>query len=515
MSEIEAIEGASGSKAVKAIKAYTQTTQDGTGETPSSPLQNFAALLQSFGQTLTGTDSYQQLLSDLFAGNPRPSYKEGFFGFPSTGLTATQKEALTKGMQSRIDQVLPGTMKVVEKNGMIGIEAKGLVEEKDVQALAALLLGYTDPTRALTTEQKAQVTQTLRVSSSTLTSTGGKATVVPIEAPAAGTKPMSPSDWAQLLGKLNIETNVMNLDAQMLANEAMGKLQKLMGEENVKAMLESFQKMAESQAKAAKWGFLSTIVAAVMIVVGAILTATGVGAAAGVALMLGGAMTLALQTEVGQQVMKAIVDAIAPGVVAILNAVMDSLAAVGSLFGADKAWAEKAKAGIEEYKEVITQVVVAIIMIVATMGAAAGAAAGMTAANAASATLRTMTQTVTTILGNIAKAIGQFFNITVEKVILIVQVSARVIQVGLEVGQAGMDAKFSYDQGMLTIQVGEAQSRQISIDAMLTGVQDAITLLNKAMTEILDSTASTVNSTTSILAQGGAAMANSYKFRTA
>jgi hypothetical protein len=510
MSEIESVEGAKGSKAIQKIKAYTESNT-GDAETPSSPLQNFASLLQSFGQTLTGTDSYKQLLTDLFAGNPRPSYKDGLLGFSTTGLTASHKEALIKGMQGMIDQVLPGTMNVVEKDGMIGIEAPGL-ESKDLQALAALLLGYTDLTRAITTEQKAKLTRTLQVSSGNpATGPKSKDQAVPIEAPAPGTKPMSPSDWALLLGKLNIETNTMNLDAQMFANEAMAKLQKMMGEENVKAMLEGFQKMAEAQAKADKWGIFSQIAAWTMIVVGALLTATGVGAGAGIALMMGGIMTLALQTEVGQQVMKAIVDFIAPGVVAVLNAVMDSLAEIGSLFGADKAWAEKAKAGIEEYKEVITQVVVAVIMIVATMGAAAGAAGAMTAVNAVSATTRTITQAVATIMSKIAEAVSKFANITVKTL----TVTARTVQIGLEVGQSAMDATFSVQQGKLTIKIGEAQSRQISIDAMLTGVQDAITLLNKAMTDILDSTASTVNSTTSILAQGGSAMANSYKFRTA
>jgi len=512
MSEIESVEGAKGSKAVNKIKAYTESNAGDAG-TPSSPLANLAALLEKFlGKDLAGSSAYKQLLSDLFAGNPRPSYsKEGFFGFPAAGLTASQKEALIKGMQGMIDQVLPGTMKVIERDGMIGIEAPGL-ESKDLQALASLMLGYTDASRALTTEQKKQITQTLQVSSSTpVTGPKSKDQAVPIEEPAPGTKMMSTAEWTLLLGKLNLETNVMNLDAQMLANEAMGKLQKLMGEENVKAMLDAFQKMADQQAKADKWGIFSKIAAAVMIVVGALLTATGVGAAAGIALMMGGIMTLAMQTEVGQKIMKAIVDFIAPAIVAILNTIVDIMSTIGPLNALDKATIDKIKAGIEEYKEVITQVVVAVIMIVATMGAAAGLAGAMTAANATSAAVRTVTQAVANIMSKIAEAVAKIGNITVKTL----TVTARAVQVGLEFGQSAMDVTFSVQQGILTLQVGEATSRQISIDAMLTGVQDAITMLNKAMTDILDGTASTVNSTAALLAQEGAAMANSYRFKTA
>jgi hypothetical protein len=493
---MDPIEGISGAKGIKKVKITSTPIEESGTPKGTNPLEGLFSLLPGSGSKITGQEAYRQQLAQFFPGGAKPVLKDGVLGFNVSGLTADQRTQLKNSLQGFLDQIYgPGVITVTEKGGVIGLDATNL-EKNDITALAALLLGRTDPGQVTVSQKSLNGVRNdaglIEISVQSGTTTGGEVTGngrVQVPAPAPGAGNRTPAEWTRLAAILSVDTSATLQDANIKTLDVMAELQKATTEENIKQMKESFQKMREAAEKAATWGIFSKIASWAMIVIGAALMLTGVGAAAGAALLVGGLIGLAMTTEVGQKAMAWLVEKITPLVVAYFSTVIDVLQKAGII---SEETATSWKAGVKEWGEVIATVYIAILLIIITMGASAGASAAVAATGVGRAVVST------------AQAAAQA---TIRTVL-------NIINQAVQLATGATDIYFGVSQGILTLQIGDSQEKVMSQQAFLDLLSQGYDVFSKELSKIMDQMTTSISNATSVLQQEGN-YASSYKVRTA
>lgn len=494
---MDPVEGIGNVKGIKKLKGASSPLEE-TGNTKgSNPLEGLASLLPASGSKIKGQEAYREQLAQFFPGGAKPVLKDGVLGFNVAGLTTDQRSQLKQSLQGFLDQIYgPGVITVTEKGGVIGLDASNL-ETNDITALAALLLGRTDPGQVTLSNKSLEgIRKDLGLLQVSLENgitppgkeLGGNGRVqVPPPSPGAGNR--TPAEWTRLAAILSVDTSATLQDANIKTLDTMAKLQKAATEENIKQMKESFQKMREAAEKAATWGVFSKIASWTMIVIGAALMLTGVGAAAGAALLVGGLIGLAMTTEVGQKAMSWLVEKLTPLVVAYFSAVIDVLQKTGII---SEETAANWKAEVKEWGEVITTVFIAILLIIVTMGASAGASAAVAATGVGRAVV------------SAAQAAAQA---TIRTVL-------NIINQAVQLATGVTDIVFGVSQGILTLQIGDSQEKVMSQQAFLDLLSQGYDVFSKELSKIMDQMTTSISNATSVLQQEGN-YASSYKVRTA
>lgn len=523
---MDPIEGISGAKGVKKVKITSSPIEESGTPKGTNPLEGLFSLLPGSGSKITGQEAYRQQLAQFFPGGAKPVLKDGVIGFNVSGLTSGQRTQLMNSLQGFIDQIYgPGVITVTEKGGVIGLDATNL-EKNDITALAALLLGRTDPGQVTVSQKSLDGVRNdagliqISVQSGTTPPGGGMSGTgrVQVPAPTPGAGNRTPAEWTRLAAILSVDTNATMQEATVDTLDAMSKLQQAASEENIKQMKENFQKMREAAEKAATWGIFSKIANYVMIAIGALLIATGVGAGLGAALLIGGIAGLVFAEEIGQAV-GAIMTFMGDFVSTVANAFLDAYAYAT---GAD---VSEAKAWVEKYKQIIGAVVLVLVVIVAVVTGAVSVAVNIVGSALQKIIPRVVQQVVqqlytafTNFLANAGKAmaekIPQVLLRFLEVVKNIVMAWGNAAAAGTNIVQAGYGAFYNYAQGELTLEIGKGERKQISLETFIDQLSQSYGIFSKELSKIMDQMTTSISNATSVLQQEGN-YASSYKVRTA
>jgi hypothetical protein len=307
-------------------------------------------------------------------------------------------------------------------------------------------------------------------------------------------------------------------DANIQTMDAMSELQKATTEENIKQMRENFQKMKEAAEKAATWGIFSKVANYVMIAIGALLIATGVGAGLGVSLLIGGIAGLVFAEEIGK-VVGSIMTFLGDVVSTVINSYLE---AFSQLTGVD---VTEAKAWVDKYKQIIAAVVLVVVVIVAALTGFLSAAVNFVGSMVQKIIPRVVQQVVQqiyTAITNFLTTAGKAMAEKIPQVLLkIMEVIRNIVMAwgsaaatGTGIVQAGYGTVYNFKQADLTIEIGKGQQKQISLESFIDLVSQSYGIFSKELSKIMEQMTTSVSNATSVLQQEGSS-ASSYKVQTA